>query len=293
MPLSGPIPERFLTIIAAATVFTVMFDLGLGIVLSEFRWVWRHPATIVKGLFSVLIAVPVLALAITRVFDLSRSVEIGIVLMAISPGAPVALRRSLDAGGHRSFAPALQILIAMLAVVSMPLTIAVLNAFYAGKATIAPVELARQVFVAQLLPLGLGMLARRLAPVRATSWLGPKLKRFANILLVALTILVLVEVWGTVVDAGPSIAFAIALVTVLALTVGHWLGGPDPGARSTLAISSAMRNPGLALLVAALNHAPPAMSASVLAYLVVSALIVLAYVAWRRRIVPRGSARGQ
>ena len=283
MPVSGPIPEQFLTIIAVATVFTVMFDLGLGIVLSEFRWVWRHPVSIVKGLFSVLIAVPALALAVTRVFDLSRWVEIGIVLMAISPGAPVALRRSLDAGGHRSFAPALQILVAVLAVVSMPLTIAALNAFYAGHASIAPGELARQVFVAQLLPLSFGMAARRFAPVRATTWLEPKLGRLANTLLVALTILVLVDVWGAVVDAGPKIALAIAVVTVLALAVGHWLGGPEPATRTAVAISSAMRNPGLALLVAALNGAPPAVSATVLAYLVVSAFIVIAYVLWRRR----------
>ena len=289
MPLSGPVPEPFLTVVAGATVFTVMFDLGLGIVLGEFRGAWRHPGTILKGLFSVLIAVPVIALAVTRAFDLSRWVEIGIVLMAISPGAPVALRRSLDAGGHRSFAPALQILIAMLAVVSMPLTIAALNAFYAGKATIAPEELARQVFVAQLLPLGVGMLARRFLPVRAISWLAPTLGRFANSLLIALTLLVLVDVWGTVVDAGPRIVFAVALVTIFALAVGHWLGGPDAGTRPAVAISSAMRNPGLALLVAALNHAPPAISATVLAYLVVSAFVVLAYVLWRRWAVPASS----
>jgi BASS family bile acid:Na+ symporter len=286
MPLSGPIPEQFLTIVAAATVFTVMFDLGLRIVPGEFGGVWRHLGSIVKGLFSVLIAVPALALAVTRVFDLSRPVEIGIVLMAISPGAPVALRRSLDAGGHRSFAPALQIAVATLAVVSMPLTIAVLNALYAGKATIAPGELARQVFVAQLLPLGLGIAARRFAPERARAWLEPKLGRLANILLVALTALVLVDVWGAVVDAGPKIVLAIAIVTALALTVGHRLGGPEPGTRTAVAISSAMRNPGLALLVAALNGAPPAISATVLAYLVVSALVVLAYVLWRRRTVP-------
>ena len=63
---------------------------------------------------------------------------IGIVLMAISPGAPIALRKSLAAGGHRAFAPALQILVAMLAVVSIPLSIAALDVVYAGDASIAP-----------------------------------------------------------------------------------------------------------------------------------------------------------
>jgi BASS family bile acid:Na+ symporter len=286
--MNGAIPEQFLTIVAVATVFTVMFDLGLGIVLREFRWVWANPGLIAKGLFSVLIAIPAIALLVTRAFDLPRAVEIGIVLMAISPGAPVALRRSLDAGGHRSFAPALQILVAILAVVSMPLSIAALNEFYGGKASIAPEQLARQVFIAQLLPLGLGMLARRAFPHRA-AWLEPKLARLANILLIALTILVLINVSGAVVDAGPRIVLAIVMITALALAVGHWLGGPEPDTRTSVAISSAARNPGLALLVAALNAAPPAINATILAYLVVSAFTVLAYVVWRRRANPRPS----
>ncbi len=73
--------------------------------------------------------------------------------MAISPGAPVALRRSLDSGGHSSFAPTLQIAVAVLAVVSMPLFIGALNEYYGAAAVSEPLQLARQVFVAQLLPL--------------------------------------------------------------------------------------------------------------------------------------------
>jgi predicted Na+-dependent transporter len=42
-----------------------------------------------------------------------------------------------------------------------------LVARYAGDATVAPGDVAIQVFKAQLLPLGLGMLARRLAPILA------------------------------------------------------------------------------------------------------------------------------
>ena len=165
MPITGPIPEQLLTLVAAATVFAVMFDLGLGIVvLREFRWVLQHPGLLLRGLLSVLVIVPVLALVLVRAFDLPRGVEIGIVLMAISPGAPVALRRSLGAGGHRAFAPALQILVATLAVVSMPLSIAALNHLYSGHASLDPREVARQVFIAQLLPLGVGIAVRRFAP---------------------------------------------------------------------------------------------------------------------------------
>jgi len=280
--MSGVIPEAVLTIAAAATIFTVMLDLGLGIEVREIARERRHPGLVARALFSALVAVPVLALVVARAFDLPRPVEIGIVLMAISPGAPVALRRTLDAGGHRSFAPALQILLALLAVVSMPLSMAALDELYAGHASIAPWQLAKQVFIAQLLPLSVGLSVRRAFPVWAAK-LEPKLAKLAKYLLIALTLLVLVDVWRVVVDAGPRVVLAIVLVTVLALTVGHWIGGPEPATRTAVAISSAMRNPGLALLVATLNNAHPAIIATVLAYLVVAAFTVIAYVVWRRR----------
>ena len=289
MTAGGVVPELLMTATAAATVFSVMFVVGLGIPLREFRWVWQHPGLVAKGLFSVLIAVPAIALVVTRAFDLPRPAEIGIVLMAIAPGAPVALRRSLGAGGHRSFAPALQILVATVAVFSMPATIALLNELYGGHASIDPGRLARQVLVAQLVPLGTGMLIRTALPALA-DWLEPRLARIATTLLVALAILAIADIGLVTVNAGPRVALAIVAVTACALAIGHLMGGPDPATRTSVAISSAARNPGLALLVASLNAAPPTITATILAYLLVSALTVLPYVIWRKHAARHGGA---
>ncbi len=291
MPVSGPIPEPLLSVVAVVTVFAVMFDVGLAIVPREFRWVLRHPGLVARGLFSVLVAVPVLALAVIRLVELPRAAEIGILLMTISPGAPVALSRSLGAGGHRSFAPALQMAVVVLAVLSMPLWVAALNDVYAGRATVAPGHLARQVTFAQLLPLGLGMLTRW-ASERAAGWIEPRLRRAAGFAMVLLVGLVLIDIWQDVVGAGLRVTLAITLVTVLALAVGHLLGGPEPATRTATAVCTAARNPGLALLVATLNAAPPAINATVLAYLAVSALTVAPYVFWRARAsAPAGGNR--
>jgi bile acid:Na+ symporter, BASS family len=290
MPIAGLIPDWILSPVAIATIFTIMFDLGLAIVPGEFRWVIRRPSLLLRSLFSVLVAVPALAWLVCRTLDLTRAAEIGIVLMAISPGAPVALRRSLGAGGHRSFAPALQITIAALAVVSMPLWIAAFDEYYGGTATAAPQHLARQVFMAQLLPLGLGMLARRLFPARA-GWLEPRLRRLGQWLLVVLVVLALLNIWEVVVGTRSGVAIAIVVTTALALAAGHLLGGPEPATRTATAISSAARNPGLALLVAALNAASPAITATVLAYFVVSALTIIPYVVWRRRVAETPNAK--
>jgi predicted Na+-dependent transporter len=279
--LGGVVPGWVLSITAAATLFVVMFDLGIAIVPVEFRWVMQRPGLVARALFCVLVAVPALVWLVAHAFAVPRSAEIGMMLMAIAPGAPVALRRSLDAGAHRAFAPALQILLAFLAIVSMPLWIAFLNHFYAGEASIDPRELARQVFFAQLLPLGLGMAARKLLP--ASVRIEPALHKLGSILLAVLLVLALVDVYQTVIGAGVGVGAAVVVATMLALACGHLMGGPDPTTRTSTAISSAARNAGLALLVAALNNASPAIIAAVLAYLVLSAFTVIPYVVWRGR----------
>ena len=164
----------------------------------------------------------------------------------------------------------------------MPLSIAALNHVYAGHASIAPWHIARQVFIAQLLPLGLGI-ALRHAKTPIAARLEPGLGRLGTALLVALAIVALVNVWDDTVRAGLRVVATIVVTTGAALAVGHLLGGPDPATRTAVAISSAARNPSLALLVATLNAAPDAITATVLAYLVISVFTIVPYVLWRRR----------
>jgi BASS family bile acid:Na+ symporter len=278
LALTGPLFPA----LATAAVFTVMFALGLGLNRRELRAVLDDRGLVARGVFSVLVAVPLASALAVRAFGLPRWTEIGIVLMAISPGAPVALRRSLGAGGHRSFAPALQMLVAALAAVSMPASIAILNVVYAGHASIPPTAVAGQVLQAQLLPLGLGLVIRELMPGKADD-VQRVLARAGILLLIVVAVMAIVAIGPTIVAAGPRPAAAIALVTVIAVALGHALGGPDPNTRTAVAICSAARNPGLALLVAMLNRGTPDVIQTVLAYLLVSAVTLIPYVAWRRR----------
>lgn len=280
--MTGIVPDWLLSVVAMATVFTVMFSIGLGVSFGEFRWIWRRPGLMLKALFCVLVAVPTIAIAVAQVLGLPRLAEVAIVLMAVSPGAPVALRKSLRSGGHKAFAPGLQISVAILAVVSMPLSVALLAQYYGNSAAIDPWPLARQVCVAQLVPLGLGMLVRHLA-ARGAAWLEAKLSPVGTALLLLLAVVAVVEMFPLVVLAGTKVGIAIVLVTLGALAVGQLLGGPEPGTRTAVAITASARNPGLALLVASLNNAPPPVYTGIVAYLLVSAFTVIPYVMWRRR----------
>ena len=264
MPIDGPVPDWLFSGSITITLWVVMFDLGLTIVAGEFRSVLAHPGRLLKGLFAVLIAVPALALAVARNLDLGHAAQVGIVLMSISPSAPIALRRSIKAGGDRSYATALQIMVSLLVVLSMPAWIWAIDRLYDTRAEIDPWHLAHQVFLAQLLPLAIGIWLRHARP-RAAEWLLPKLTPLASGLLLLVTLIAVLNIWEVVIGENWRVILAVVLITQLALTFGHLLGGPEPATRTATAIASAARNPGLALLVAALNGAPPAVIAAVLA----------------------------
>jgi predicted Na+-dependent transporter len=70
------------------------------------------------------------------------------------------MRRALEAGGHSAFAPALHLAIVLCAVITVPATVAILDIVFDKDFTVSPLDIAHQVFFAQLLPVGLGIALR-------------------------------------------------------------------------------------------------------------------------------------
>lgn len=282
MPPDALIPGRIVTAVAMVTVFALMFELGTLVDARVFRATWREPRLMAKAIFCAFVAVPLVALVVVRAFGLPREAQVGILVMAIAPGAPVALRRALRAGGDVGFAVSLQATFALLCIVTMPLSVAAFDQVFAGEAGVDPRALALQVFLGQGAPLALGALARRVAPgvvERYALWLD----RAAGALMLLLVAIALVDVWRPVWQAGARAAVAIVVLVACAVAMGHALGGPRPAMRTVLGVACGARNVGLALLVATLNHAPGAVTAAILAYLVFAALALTPYVAWQRR----------
>jgi predicted Na+-dependent transporter len=164
----------------------------------------------------------------------------------------------------------------------MPLWIAALDEVYGARVTVEPLEVMRQVFVAQLVPLGLGVACKGFLSVVAAR-IEPWVARAGTVLLVLTLVLGVGSLGEATLRAGPWGLVACAATTVAALAAGYLFGGPARETRSAVAIIAAARNPGLALLVASANNAEPRVIATILAYLVVSIILISAYMLWRKR----------
>jgi bile acid:Na+ symporter, BASS family len=283
------IPLQWIGLFAVGTVFVVMFALGLMLGREQIAAALQRRVVLIAVIFAVVVPIPAIAVLIVKLFHPGPAISAGIILMAISPGAPVALRRALDAGGDRRFAPALHLAIVMLAVVTVPASVLILDWIFSAEFTVTPFDIGRQVFFAQLLPLALGAMLRAWRPALAER-LEPRAGRVGNLLLVALGVMALVDL--------PSILRAIGWIpsvagfgmTIVALAVGAAFAGRDAEVRPAAAVAAAMRNPGLALLIATLNRAPAGVTEAIIGYAIGLAIAIIVYLQWRKRVGQRQEA---
>lgn len=279
--MTSTIPPWLTTLIAAA-VFAVMLSLGLMIGREQVAAARDRRVVLAVALFAVVVPVPAVAVLLVKLAGLKGVVAAGILLMAISPGAPIALRRAIEAGGNREFAPVLHLAVVVLAIVSVPAGVALLSRLFGVSFAISPLDVARQVFFAQLLPIALGAALRAWRPALAARLEAP-LARVTSWMLIGLALALLVVLWPLLEEVG-WLPFAAGIgLTACALAMGAAIVTRDVQARPAVAVAAAMRNPGLALLIAAVNKMPAGVVASVFGYALGLLLVVGAFVAWQVR----------
>ncbi len=272
---------------AKLTLFTLMFSMGLHWTFADVTWLWRQPSLLVRSLISVFIAVPLLGAIAVLIPGLTVAERIGIGVMMSCPGAPTIPSKSLKAGGHPQFAGSLQFTVCILAVISIPLTATILAQFYPNQAWLSPEQIAKQIFFAQVLPMGLGVLLAQYVPKLAADLLEP-IGKIANFLFLLLAIALLVITLEKVINAGLPAYLAMTLIAIASLVCGHILGGPQPNTRTALAYATVTRNAGLAVLLVTLNFpnldfVKGGIINTLVTYALIGAIVSIPYTTWRKR----------
>lgn len=286
-----PVRLTMLRLLIPLTLFAIMFALGLGLKGEGPSLLRRRPALVLRVVIGSCVLVPLVALLLLHL-PLSRALSpparFAIALMAISPSAPLVLRKAGRQGGDRELASILQVVAALVAIVSIPLMADVFRAsFGVSDWDIVPAQVAPQVAKAQLLPLLLGLALRRWRPALADRIVVP-LQRLADLLLLLLTVLVLVFAGRQLLPFVAANALALpfmAAMVLASLVIGLLLAGRSPQERITTSLVTSMRNPGLALLFASLyGQDLPGVKLGILAYLLTTVILSIPFLRWRRSL---------
>lgn len=278
---------QLLPIAIGASLAAVVFAIGLEAAPGAVAALLRRPGLLARSLVAMFVVAPVVAVTMVVLFDLRPPVEAALVMLALSPVPPVLPRKEAKAGGSADFAVALLAIAALVAIVFIPAALLILARVFDRPLGIPAAVVARVVATSVLVPLVAGMVVRRLAPAAAARLAGPVGKVGGIVLLLAVLPLV-VKAWPAMwALVGDFTIVAILVAALLGLAAGHLLGGPAPGDRAVLALSTASRHPGVAIAIAhATFPGQPVIVAAILLYFIVAALVSGPYVKWSGRTLP-------
>lgn len=273
---------EWLRIVAPVAVFTTMLALGLLVGKEQARAALERRMVLAAIVFGVVVPLPALAVALVKLAGWKGAVAAGVILMAICPGAPVALRRAIEAGGPPEFAPALHLAVILTAVFTIPACVAIMDWIFRADFQVTPLHIAKQVFFVQILPLAIGAGLRAWKPVFVAR-IEPGLARASNLMLLGLLGVCFVVLGPGLVELGWAPVLAGAVLTVAALAIGAAFAGRDSPVRPAGAVAAAMRNPGLAILIATVNRAPESVTAAIFGYTLGLVAVVAAFLAVQKR----------
>jgi BASS family bile acid:Na+ symporter len=273
-----------LPLVIKASIVLMVLGLGLNATWQDALYLFRKPGLLIRSVLSMNVIMPLVAAGLVVAFDLPLAVKIALVALALSPVPPILPKKEMKAGGHAPYAIGLLVAIALLAVITVPLGVAWFSSAFDRNGEIAPGAVAKVVLTSVLAPLAVGIALRQWAPALAARIAQP-VAMLGNVLLIVSALPLAVAAWPAISALfGNGTVLILAAMAVIGLVTGHLLGGPQPDDRTVLALSTASRHPAVALAVAVVGGVESKSGlAAILLYLIVSALVSLPYVIWRKR----------
>ena len=279
--------QKLILLVLQASVLLNVFAIGLKASVQDATYLFRRPGELVRALLAMNVLMPLFALALISIFDLSPAVRIALVALSVSPIPPLLPTKIVKEGGTNAYAVGLLIAVGSLAIIIVPLSMEVIERVRNVPLQMTMASIARVIFITVLLPIGVGVAVHSLAPAVAERLAKP-IALISGIALLAC----MVAIWFSAAPAmwtliGNGTLIALAAFVLVGLMIGHFLGGPKPENRTSLAISTASRHPGIALALAQANFPEQKFAmATVLLYLLVNAFVSLPYLLWIKRRQP-------
>ena len=266
-----------------ASIWLIVLSLGARASVTEASFVVRRPALLLRAVVAMFVIAPAFALLLAATTSLPAPIRFAIVAMSVAPIPPILPFKQMKAGGGADYAIGLLVAASIVAVLATPLLIALAARLLGAEAFVTSGRVARTLLISVALPLVVGMLARALSPAVAAVIGGHAQRLGRLLLLVAFAAMIVGSGREILVLLGNGSALAIAAAVGVGLAAGHLLGSTSqPGA---LALAAASRHPGVALAIAELSYPDQSrqITAAILIYLVVTALVTAPYVRWLTR----------
>ncbi|MEM9509052.1 MAG: bile acid:sodium symporter family protein [Cyanobacteria bacterium P01_E01_bin.35] len=152
------------TVFLPLALFIVMFGMGLGLTLDDFKRVFVEPKAVIVGLLAQLILLPIVGLGLATVFPLSPELAVGVMILVACPGGPTSNMIAYLIQGNVALSITLTAISSLITVFTIPLVVNLSMQNFIGQETALQlpfIQTVIQIAVITLIPISIGMVLHR------------------------------------------------------------------------------------------------------------------------------------
>ena len=247
---------EIVTKIAPIVLAIIMLGLGLGLSIKDFTRILKNPGDFFVGFISQLLILPIVALGVALILNLSAPLAVGLMIIAAAPGGVTSNVLTKFADGDVALSISLTAIVSLISIISVPL-IVINSAIFLGveiAKDISMIGIALKMALVVTVPVILGMVIRGFAENFILSKIN-----IINKLTGWLFIVVFVAIWieekdnifTYLVEAGLAVLILNVTMMLLAYFIAKKFVSGIPQ-QKCIAIECGLQNGTLAVFVATL-----------------------------------------
>jgi BASS family bile acid:Na+ symporter len=240
--------------IAPLCLAIIMFGLGLGLTITDFKRVITIPRDFIIGFLGQVIILPIIAFILIHIISMSPEIALGVMIIAAAPGGVTSNILTKFANGDVALSVTLTAVVSLLSIITVPLIVYNSASFLGFEITkeISMINIAVKMFFVVTVPVIFGMIVRSLM----TDFIVSKtllVQRLSVILFLIVFISIWVEEWDRIISFITRAGLVAFILNITMIFIGYYMAkflASGLEQRKCISLECGLQNGTLAVFVA-------------------------------------------
>jgi len=240
--------------IAPVCLAIIMFGLGLGLTLADFKRVITTPRDFIIGFLGQVIILPIIAFILIHIISMPPEIALGVMIIAAAPGGVTSNILTKFANGDVALSVTLTAVVSLISVITVPLIVYNSASFLGFEITkeISMINIAVKMFFVVTVPVIFGMIVRSFM----TDFIVSKtllIQRLSVILFLIVFISIWVEEWDRIVSFITRAGLVAFILNITMIFIGYYIAkflASGLEQRKCISLECGLQNGTLAVFVA-------------------------------------------
>ena len=216
---------EIVTKIAPIALALIMFGLGMGLTLQDFKRVVQNPKDFLIGFICQFVFLPIVAFTLIKIFNTPIELALGVMIIAAAPGGVTSNVLTKFANGDVALSVSLTAVVSLISIISVPFIVFksadILKISYNSN-EISMIGISLKMFFVVTLPVIIGMIIRKFA----SNFISSKtllIQRISIILFVIVFAAIWIEEWDNIASFIIRAGSIVLILNVIMMLVGYYV----------------------------------------------------------------------